>query len=51
MINDGTLITANNWPSAWKPRGKKEAPRCTLRQCTLNVTQGYEMSVLIKKSH
>ncbi len=30
MINDGALITANNWPSAWQLRGKKVALRRTL---------------------
>lgn len=29
MINDGALITANNWPSAWQPRGKKEEEDAT----------------------
>lgn len=52
MINDGVLITANNWPSAWRPRGKEEAPRRALQRCTtVEATRRREMPGLIKKSH
>lgn len=51
MINDGVLITANNWPSAWQPRGNKEAATRRLNTAPKNVKQSNETPELIKKSH
>lgn len=48
MMNDGGLIGANKWPSAWRTRGWEGGNKMHPEQCTWNVKESCDTPVLMK---